>query len=75
MDVWSDASLERDRGAVILKSMLERGWLSHLISRRRNFRAGASSMDFGAKNGEWSRRIQALNEECEALRRKLQLSA
>jgi hypothetical protein len=74
MEVWSDVSLETGRGQAVLKSMLEMGWLGRLISRRRSGLNGVTATGC-SENGEWTRRIQSLSEECEALRRKMSLSS
>ncbi len=74
MDVWSDAIFETGRSQDVRKSMLEMGWLGRLISRRRSGLNGGSATGC-SENGEWTRRIQLLSEECDALRRKMALSS
>ena len=75
MDVWSETSSEMGQGTVFLKSVLDRGWLGRMLSRRRNCRGEDPSAVCVAEHGEWSHRIQSLSEECDALRRKMQFSA
>jgi hypothetical protein len=75
MEVWSEASFERGRKAVVLKSLLEKGWLGCLISRRSRCQKEVSGDGSIPKYGEWTSQIQALIEECDALRRRIHLSS
>lgn len=75
MEVWSEKVSEAGQGSVVAQSIMARGWLGRLVAWRRISREEGPPAAGAAELGEWTRRIQSLSEECDALRRKMQFSA
>ena len=71
MDVWSEQMAETGGRGSVFGALTARGWLNRLMRRRGDEATPAAS---GIQE-EWHRRIQLLSEECDNLRRKMQIPA
>ncbi len=74
MEVWEEGSVERLR-TIIRRKIFEKDGIKRLIVRRSDGPKMESGAECSAEQRELARRIRLLNEECDDLRRRMQLSA
>lgn len=74
MEVWEEGSVEKIR-TIIRQKIFEKDGLKRLIARRADAPKAEPVAECSAEQREWAHRIQLLNEECDDLRRRIQLSA
>ena len=74
MEVWEESGVEKIR-TIIRRNIFERDGIKRLITRRSDAPKAEAGAEGSGEQREWAHRIRLLNEECDDLRRRMQLSA
>ncbi len=74
MEVWEEGGVEKIR-TIIRRKIFEKDGIKRLIMRRSDVPKAESVAECSTEQREWAHRIRLLNEECDDLRRRIQLSA